>query len=132
MSTKKVMKSSVIPPSVRVEAGGKQFTITIFDTEQTFGLLEPFFEVFEQLQASGVEMTPTRLIGKCPKAVIAMLATAIGEPDEFIKRLPPNETLRLLSALLETNMPFFTDHVRPEFERVVTMTMLPAARPANH
>lgn len=118
-AAKPKLKSSIAPETVTVEAGGKSFVIGRFDTGQTFSLIEPFFEVYEQLQASNGTITPPRLIGKCPGAVYAMLATATNETPDFIKRLPPNETLRLLNALLETNMDFFTDQVQPEFVSVV-------------
>lgn len=120
MATKKQkLKSSIVPATVTVSAGGEDFIIGRFNTAQTFDLLEPAFEIFDHLKASGGELTPVQLFRQTPGAVYLILSVAVGKDVNFVKALPFNETLALMNAVLETNLDFFTDQVLPEFMKLM-------------
>src|SRR5262245_3881956 len=90
--------AAAAPNRVLVEVGGKQIRIEPISIRGALAVLQaarPFLQ-------GGSDDTIASLIVTHPEAIVAIVAAATGETEEWLGDLPPDVFLELADALLKT------------------------------
>ena len=109
----------LFPQGKEVQLQGQTFNITPFKLGQlpvVLKAIQKIIQPIKQAEANGNFNDPAFLMGLIVEAgddVIQLFSTILNRPIEFVQNFEMDESVNLVTAMIEVNSDFFSKRVQP-------------------